>query len=238
MRDAYARSLICHCEWATDMIHKVSVVILAALSLLCAVLFVIGFSNEHGAIRDIVDGRDTVVVARAYRGSLMFFVGRMNVAFDEATEKLYAEDPDIFKGVRAYRRQLMLQFALPDPCFRGSSNATRFGCKLPSWNARNRTGATSQFGFFVFPIWGAFLLFAAYPIFAMFRGPMRRRRRQARNECVHCGYSLIGLVEPRCPECGGANVLRIVNDDLIEEPISNGGPEEGQDIGRFNGANN
>lgn len=30
----------------------------------------------------------------------------------------------------------------------------------------------------------------------------RRRRRAGRNECQECGYSLIALVEPRCPECG------------------------------------
>lgn len=30
----------------------------------------------------------------------------------------------------------------------------------------------------------------------------RRRRRVGRNECVACGYSLFGLIEPRCPECG------------------------------------
>lgn len=30
----------------------------------------------------------------------------------------------------------------------------------------------------------------------------RRQRRRAANQCVACGYSLTGLTEKRCPECG------------------------------------
>lgn len=186
----------------------------------CVFLFVLGFSNEHGVVRDIVDGRDTVIVARAHRGSFMMFIGRITVAMDEAAERLHAEDPDVFDAAKAYRRQMMLQSALFDPCFRQSSNATRMSGRIPSWNPKGRTPRTNQFGFLVFPIWIAFFFFAAYPIFALFRGPMRRRRRRLRNECVHCGYSLIGLVEPRCPECGGANELQTGENASIEEPIA------------------
>ncbi len=31
-----------------------------------------------------------------------------------------------------------------------------------------------------------------------------RAGHRRRNECVQCGYSLRGLTEPRCPECGMA----------------------------------
>ncbi len=41
-----------------------------------------------------------------------------------------------------------------------------------------------------------------YPAVAFFRGPVRRWRRRKRGLCVHCGYNLTGLTEPRCPECG------------------------------------
>lgn len=33
-------------------------------------------------------------------------------------------------------------------------------------------------------------------------GPIRRRRRRQRGECLPCGYSLTGNVSGRCPECG------------------------------------
>ena len=41
---------------ASDMIHKSLVVILTALTLACAYLFVIGFWDEYGVIYDVVDG--------------------------------------------------------------------------------------------------------------------------------------------------------------------------------------
>ncbi|MCO6437817.1 MAG: hypothetical protein J5J06_12065 [Phycisphaerae bacterium] len=34
------------------------------------------------------------------------------------------------------------------------------------------------------------------------RGPLRRYRCIIGNCCLYCGYSLTGLIEPRCPECG------------------------------------
>ena len=49
-----------------------------------------------------------------------------------------------------------------------------------------------------------FALFALYPALAFIRGPLRRWRRRKRGLCIHCGYNLTGLTEPRCPECGEA----------------------------------
>jgi hypothetical protein len=49
------------------------------------------------------------------------------------------------------------------------------------------------------PLSAAFL---AYPAFVVIRGPARRWRRCKRGLCVKCGYSLTGLTEARCPECG------------------------------------
>jgi hypothetical protein len=53
-----------------------------------------------------------------------------------------------------------------------------------------------------FPLWLLVIVFGAYPCLALWRGPLRRRRRRKRNQCLHCGYNLTGLPEPRCPECG------------------------------------
>ncbi len=47
------------------------------------------------------------------------------------------------------------------------------------------------------------LLFSLYPAVLFIRGPLRRYRRRKKGLCVKCGYSLRGLPEPRCPECGG-----------------------------------
>ena len=57
------------------------------------------------------------------------------------------------------------------------------------------------------PLWMPVMLFGAWPAVAFLRGPLRRRRRRKRGECVHCGYNLTGLPEPRCPECGKGSEL-------------------------------
>jgi hypothetical protein len=50
------------------------------------------------------------------------------------------------------------------------------------------------------PAWALLVLFAAYPIFALYRWLPHRGRRVGC--CRHCGYDLTGLPSPRCPECG------------------------------------
>ncbi len=52
------------------------------------------------------------------------------------------------------------------------------------------------------PLWFPFVIFSAYPAIAFVRGPLRRRRRRKRGECVACGYDLTGNVSGVCPECG------------------------------------
>ncbi|GJM25948.1 MAG: hypothetical protein DHS20C16_23630 [Phycisphaerae bacterium] len=52
------------------------------------------------------------------------------------------------------------------------------------------------------PLWFPVLVFGAYPFAVLVVAPFRRHRRRKRNECIHCGYNLTGLPEPRCPECG------------------------------------
>ena len=52
-----------------------------------------------------------------------------------------------------------------------------------------------------FPAWIAILLSATYPIIAFIRGPLRRRRRRKRGQCLSCGYNLTGNTSGVCPEC-------------------------------------
>ena len=54
------------------------------------------------------------------------------------------------------------------------------------------------------PFWSIAALAVIYPSAALAVGPLRRRRRRKRNQCVQCGYNLRGLTERRCPECGRA----------------------------------
>jgi len=55
------------------------------------------------------------------------------------------------------------------------------------------------------PAWVPVGLLLIYPLQAYVRGPLRTRRRHKRNECLQCGYSRMGLSEPRCPECGASH---------------------------------
>ena len=52
------------------------------------------------------------------------------------------------------------------------------------------------------PTWTVSTIFAAYPMLAFFRGPLRRWRRRRRGLCIRCGYNLEGNVSGVCPECG------------------------------------
>lgn len=53
------------------------------------------------------------------------------------------------------------------------------------------------------PAWVPVCLLLWPPARAAIRAQIVRRRRR-RGECAACGYSLRGLPEPRCPECGTA----------------------------------
>jgi hypothetical protein len=52
------------------------------------------------------------------------------------------------------------------------------------------------------PVRNLSLLFGAASLTLMALPGLRRLRRRRRNECVTCGYSLIGNTSGRCPECG------------------------------------
>jgi len=52
------------------------------------------------------------------------------------------------------------------------------------------------------PAWAVLFVLALYPTIWLASKRFVRHRRRKRNECIRCGYSLTGLPEPRCPECG------------------------------------
>lgn len=51
-------------------------------------------------------------------------------------------------------------------------------------------------------LWLLLPLFAAYPLLAFTRGPLRHHHRRRRGLCPQCGYNLTGNESGRCPECG------------------------------------
>jgi len=68
-----------------------------------------------------------------------------------------------------------------------------FQLRGPAW--------TVESSFVRLPTWLLVILLMVPPIRrSLFE--RKRARRMSRNECLACGYSLIGLLEPRCPECG------------------------------------
>ncbi len=52
------------------------------------------------------------------------------------------------------------------------------------------------------PLWTVVASSFAMPAVAFVRGPLRRRRRASRNQCLYCGYDLTANATGVCPECG------------------------------------
>lgn len=74
----------------------------------------------------------------------------------------------------------------------------RFG---PFYFKDNQIGMVHAWGGGV-PFWAPAVILLICPAAAMLAGPLRRRKRRKRGQCLKCGYNLTGLPEPRCPECG------------------------------------
>ncbi len=187
------------------MIRRAIIVMLTVATLLTGILFVASFAVQPaGVLRDVIDSRDTLVVLRAHRGGLAFYISRMSLTPHAVTAEVYDQDPEVFKTVREYRRTMLLQWSMANPAFYQGSNATRFGCSLPTQNANAPIPLPTKIGYLTFPIWCPLLAFAIIPAFVLIRGPLRRRARRKRNECVGCGYNMTGNESGVCPECGGA----------------------------------
>jgi len=65
------------------------------------------------------------------------------------------------------------------------------------------------------PIWFIVISLLTHPTLAFFYGPVRRRNRRKRNECVRCGYSRTGDTTGRCPECGLRWVCKACGKELL-----------------------
>ena len=73
--------------------------------------------------------------------------------------------------------------------------------RFPPFGAGN---PSLYWGYIRTPTWTVSTIFAAYPMLAFFRGPLRRYRRRRHGLCIRCAYNLEGNVSGVCPECGEA----------------------------------
>ncbi len=63
------------------------------------------------------------------------------------------------------------------------------------------TGDDREIVFVTVPLYAPLAVFAAYPVIALVRGPLRRYRRRKRALCGACGYDLTRNESGVCPEC-------------------------------------
>jgi hypothetical protein len=97
-------------------------------------------------------------------------------------------------GLIRGRIHLVYSRPLQGPSVENESGAAGFYC-------RTRTiGNTLSIGLGG-PFWAPALLLGLGPALWGRRVLLRRSRRRGQR-CVACGYSLTGLADPRCPECG------------------------------------
>ena len=61
-----------------------------------------------------------------------------------------------------------------------------------------------RWAFVSMPLWMVTGGLLVQPALAYIRGPIRRRLRLRRSQCLSCGYSLTGNSSGTCPECGTA----------------------------------
>lgn len=85
---------------------------------------------------------------------------------------------------------------------RVSAFTLQFNVDAPIPASDTKPAIPVQINYVRFPMWLPTTFFLGLPVLVVLTGPWRERRRQRRNQCQLCGYSLHGLQEPRCPECG------------------------------------
>ncbi len=187
---------------------------------------VASYSCEFGVSKAIVENRDTVTLIIAHRGRLTILIGNLPLFASQAQERYSEKHPDVLDELKTSRRTTLVWSSAINPNASRGAYLTRFAFILPSPKARMPLVMMPNTGYVIVPIWFLTLLILAYPFLILIRGPMRRRRRRLRNECIHCGYSLTGLIEPRCPECGGANVLQSGAAHSVQEPIPDATPDQ------------
>lgn len=168
------------------MIRKV---IIIGLTLLSVATLVVAACSFIVPIRQEFDWPPRSMAVRAERGCISVALGRYTGNFKIAKFTM--------------RTRLADTKHLPvSPWLPGTTTHNQWGHNSEGTRIFNRQTFTMRV--VTCPLWILLLVFSSYPAIAFIRGPLRRRRRRKRGLCIHCGYSLTGLPESRCPECGTA----------------------------------
>ena len=185
------------------MIRNVIICLLSIASLGVIYVTVISFARDgdraehvvlHGADWTLLDLDDSAVFIEIDCGSASLVYARYGASLKQSS---------CFR-TKTLRRLVTLIAMSRLSCKGTWKNMFRFGADDIRQPGNTSADLPRRYQQITFPLWCPLLLVAAYPTLAFIRGPIRRHRRRKRNECIHCGYSLTGLTESRCPECGKA----------------------------------
>lgn len=196
------------------MLRRGIIIAQAALAGGLAVVTVFSYVTVPSLILPFTDSQTLVLLAYDGRGRGFLFQGDVPfvVLRDQwgslrlQSDEEWLQLPDDLVGPR------------PPQSFRASiriGNRREVGPFGASWRAhlfaRNDRPPRLERGFspnirstyLRIPLWSLVILLMYLPIRQAII-ERRTARRRLRNECLACGYSLVGLIERRCPECGTA----------------------------------
>lgn len=194
------------------MIRKAIIVLLSVLSVATAIIFAGSFAGgQDGIFGEVIEMPKSMAIVRAHRGGVSFYLLKVEPLtppdlpfMPEGSPEIDATYRDVNVQLKASQKLMLVSVEKLSWLQRDGSNLFRFGFAAPSPNMRSAPMLAPDMGFLAFPLWVPLLLFATYPAIALIRGPLRRRARRRRNECVQCGYNMTGNESGVCPECGEA----------------------------------
>ncbi|MGD2111004.1 MAG: hypothetical protein PVI86_16630 [Phycisphaerae bacterium] len=156
-----------------------------------------GFSS---LIRGVTSYRDTYLVDVGVVKNLRVCGGVESGSFVMVFETPVEDDANNKEWVLHAGRFLLATLVMEDPVHCGNT------IMLHGWVAG--PGTYQRVRHVHLPCWTTCLFLAAYPVFALVRGPLRRWRRRRKGLCIKCGYNLAGNMTGVCPECGTKTPVR------------------------------
>jgi hypothetical protein len=161
-------------------------------------------TQRHWAVAHFYDGRFRLFWVHSNGGPITVAPHRDSPSFRVDTVEPVSELASVGEigpgagGVPAWARPMRVGIG-------NRRSVGAFGGRW-SWSPTQPQQAAAPAGitYVRMPTWLPVSVLLLAPLRYVFRGPMLERHRHRRNRCTMCGYSLTGLPEPRCPECGSA----------------------------------